>query len=98
MVLNCSISVNLRPFKGSPRSRASRGPLAHTLIRRNRSFSEVKNLATSLLIISQKEKILSSLEKIRHALRTCGSAATALYSILSTELRFVFHDIQVVFA
>ena len=35
-------SGSLRPFKGSPRSRASKGPLPHTLIRRNRSFSEIK--------------------------------------------------------
>ena len=45
------VGGSLRPFKGSPRSRTSRGPLAHTFIRQTRSFSEVKNLATSLLII-----------------------------------------------
>ena len=67
---------SLRLFKGSPRSRASRGPLAHTFIRRNRSFSEVKSLVTSLLIICQKEKIPVVCSKNRHALRTCGSAVT----------------------
>ena len=63
---------SLRPFKESPRSRTSRGPLAHTFIPRNRSFSEVKNLATILLIINfvRKKKFLSSLEKIdRYCLR-----------------------------
>ena len=64
---------------------------------RNRSFSEVKNLATGLLIICQKEKIPVIFRKNRHALPTCGSN-TALCSILSTELRFVFQEIQVVFA
>ena len=65
---------SVRPFKGSLRSCASRGPLAHTFIRRNRYFSEVKNLATSLLIICQKEKIPVIFRKNRHTLRTCGSA------------------------
>ena len=65
------------------------------LIRRNRPFSEAKNLATSLLIICQKEKISVIFRKNRHASRTCGSAVTALYSILSNELCFVFQDIQV---
>ena len=51
--------------KKSPTSSASRGPLAHTFTLQNRSFSEVKNLATSRLIICH-----------RHALRTCGSAVT----------------------
>ena len=64
---------SLRPFKGSPRSRTSRGPLAHTFIRRNKSFSEVKNLATSLLIICQKEEIPVIFRKNRHALLTCGT-------------------------
>ena len=72
VVLDCipqailSSRRSLRPFKGSPRSRTSRGPLAHTFIPRNRSFSEVKNLATILLIINfvKKKKFLSSLEKI----------------------------------
>ena len=55
---------SLRPSKGLPRSRTSRDPLAHTFIRRNRSFSVVKNLATSLLIICQKEKIPVIFRKI----------------------------------
>ena len=82
VVLNCSISVNfasrgsLRPFKGSPRSRTSRGPLAHSFMRRNRSFSQVKNLATGLLVICQKGKIPVIFTKNRHALLTCGSAVT----------------------
>ena len=71
---------SLRPFKGSPRSRTSRGPLAHTFIRRNRSFSEVKNLATSLLIICQKEKNPVIFRKNRHALRSCGSAVFHIVS------------------
>ena len=81
VVLNCRVPGNffssrgsLRPFKGSPRSRASRGPLTHTFIRRKRSFSEVKYLHTSLLIICQKEKIPVIFRKNRQALRTCGRA------------------------
>ena len=67
---------SLRPFKGSPRSRTSRGPLTHTFIRRNTSFSEVKNLAIGLLIICQKEEVPVIFRKNRHALLTCGSAVT----------------------
>ena len=67
---------SLRPLKGSPRSRTSRGPLAHTFIRRKRSFSEVKNLATGLLIICQNGEIPVISRKNRHALLTCGSAVT----------------------
>ena len=77
VVTICSVPGNfLRPFKGSPRSRASRGPLAYTFIRRNRSFSEVKNKAISLSIICQKEKNPVIFRKNRLALCTCGSAAT----------------------
>ena len=75
-------------------------PLAHTFIRLNRYFSVVINLATSLLlIICQKEKILVIFRKNRHALRTCGSAthSASFHNLLSTELRFVFQEIQVVF-
>ena len=67
---------SLKPFKGSPRSRTSRGPLAHTFIRRNKSFSEVKNLATGLLIICQKEEIPVLFRKNRHVLLTCGTEVT----------------------
>ena len=63
-------------LKGSPRRHAGKVPLAHRFIRRNRSFSEVKNLATSLIIICQKEKNPVIFRKNRHALRTCGSAVT----------------------
>ena len=71
-----SSRVSLRLFKGSPRSRTSRGPLAHTFIRRNKSFSGVKNLATGLLIICQKEEIPVIFRKNRHALLTCGTEVT----------------------
>ena len=67
---------SLRPFKGSPNSRTSRGPLAHTFIRQNKSFSEVKNLATGQLIICQKEEIPVIFRKNRHALLTCGTEVT----------------------
>ena len=50
--------------------------MAHRFIRQNRSFSDVKNLATSLIIICQKEKNPVIFRENRHALRTCGSAVT----------------------
>ena len=39
-------------------------------------FTEVKNLATSLLIICQNEKNPVIFRKNTHALRTCGNAET----------------------
>ena len=81
--LNCSVPGNFfqvgchySHLRGQPRSRTSRGPLAHTFIRRNKSFSEVKNLATGLLIICQKEEIPVLLRKNKHALLTCGTEVT----------------------
>ena len=67
---------SLKAFKGSPRSRTSRGPFAHTFIRRNKSFFEVKNLVTGLLITCQKEEIPVLFRKNRHALLTCGTEVT----------------------
>ena len=73
----------------------------HTFVRRNRSFSEVNNLATGLLINHlSKEEIPVISRKNRHALLTCGSEVTQPFIPykMSTELCVVFQEIQVVLA